>query len=109
MPLLISKHWGLGQRPQDQDRIGYPLAFGCAHAILSRRHPEGSVVPTPRLQTDPSSLASCLSFYPSATAPSSLRQTGFLQSCPFEAAKRTASSLISIPSPGPSGIATYPS
>src|SRR5258708_12602269 len=101
MPLLISKHWGLGQRPQDQDRIGYPLAFGCAHAILRRRHPEGSVVPTPSLQTDPSSLASCLSFYHSPTDPSSLRQTGFLQPRPFPPANPPPPPLIPTPVPGP--------
>src|SRR5690606_23301547 len=44
----------------------------------------------------------------SATLPSPCRQTGFRQLCPTAAIFLTCSSLISMPSPGPSGMLTYP-
>src|ERR1700729_3925200 len=45
----------------------------------------------------------------SAKLPSLCRQIGLRQRCPSAAFRRTNSSLISMPNPGPCGIATNPS
>lgn len=45
----------------------------------------------------------------SAKLPSACRHTGFRQRCPSRPARTTYSSLISMPRPGPCGMATWPS